>query len=163
MVGKPPCLGNMYLSPLSLHILNRLPAQRANNPRSSAARSIEGSARCARRNMVGKPPCLGNMYLSPLSLPADKDCGNRPSFRFPPGIQRVASGPDFIPTACWKPSPSGMNRALDSQPRVAAARRTLGYERMSLQDMAGIHGVFERVAESPLSLMEIFRGRDSIS
>ena len=56
-----------------------------------------------------------------------------------------------------------MNRALDSQPRVAAARRTLGYERMSLQDMAGIHGVFERVAESPLSLMEIFRGRDSIS
>jgi hypothetical protein len=44
----------------------------------------------------------------------------------------------FIPTPRFKPSPTGMHRTLAPQPRVAAARRTLGYERMSLQDMAGI-------------------------
>ena len=71
--------------------------------------------------------------------------------RFPQRIRRIKFSPRVIPPAPFKPSPSGMNRILSSQPRVAATRRTLGYESMSLQDMREIAVVFGRMTECPMS------------
>ena len=85
--------------------------------------------------------------------------GKRLVCRLPQRVRWVEFGPHFIPSARFKPTPSGMNRTLDPQPRVAAARRTLGYERMSLQDMAGIEVVFGRMAEGALSWTGIWRPR----
>ena len=55
-----------------------------------------------------------------------------------------------------KPAPSGLNRCGGPVPRVAAARRTLGYERMSLQDMAWMDVVRGRKAEWNLLSLEVF-------
>jgi hypothetical protein len=120
---------------------------------------------CRRRSLKGNPwiaqgsphrgyPGSGTSTwcLNPEGVRLTQGLRKSTCVRFPQRIRQVEFGPQFSPTARFKPSPSGMNRSLAPQPRVAAARRTLGYESMSLQDMAVIHVVFGRMAECPLSL-----------